>query len=106
MARRTNIRQRGKSWIVYFRHDGKQVFRSFKNKEEAELFLANARAQRARGEYHEHERIRFADFAQEWLRDYAVGHVREKTFQGSATNGSKSAIHSSYAEAPAPTRGG
>jgi hypothetical protein len=40
MARRTNIRQRGKSWVVHYRANGKQHWQSFKTKEEAELELA------------------------------------------------------------------
>ncbi len=35
MAKATNIRRRGKSHVVYFRRDGRQVWRSFKTKDEA-----------------------------------------------------------------------
>jgi len=82
MARRTNIRRRGRSWIVYFRVDGKQVFRSFKTRDEAELYLAQSQAAKARGEFRRPTRIRFDEFAVEWLRDYAQGHVSSKTLEG------------------------
>jgi integrase len=82
MARRTNIRRRGKSWVVYFRVDGRQLWRSFKTREEAELYLANAQVKRASGEFRLPLKIRFADFAQEWLETYARVNVRPKTFEG------------------------
>jgi integrase len=82
MARRTNIRRRGKSWVVYFRVGGKQIWRSFKTREEADLYLANAQVKRASGEFRVPVKIRFADFAQEWLETYARVNVRPKTFEG------------------------
>lgn len=82
MARRTNIRRRGKSWVVYFRVDGRQTWQSFKTREEAELYLANAQVKLASGEFRLPVKIRFADFAQEWLDTYARINVRPKTFDG------------------------
>jgi integrase len=82
MAKRTNIRRRGKSWVVYFRANGRQVWKSFKTREEAELYLANAQVKKARGEFRVPTKILFRDFAVEWLRDYAQGNVRPKTFEG------------------------
>lgn len=65
--KQANIRQRGKSWVVHFRVDGRQVWRSFKTRDEAELFLAQARAELIRGEYRQPVRVTFAEAAAEWL---------------------------------------
>ncbi len=69
--RRTpNLRQRGSSWVVSFRQDGKQVWRSFKTKDEAQTYLANVNLKRAN-----HERVAvparkvvFREIADEWIR--------------------------------------
>jgi integrase len=69
MARRSNIRRRGKSWVVHFRVDGKQVWRSFKTRDEAELYLANAQAKVAAGQFRvPATRVLFETAAEEWLR--------------------------------------
>ena len=86
MARRTNIRRRGKSWVVYFRVGGRQVWRSFRTREEAELYLANSQVKRASGEFRVPVKIRFADFAHEWLETYARVNVRPKTYAGYETS--------------------
>jgi integrase len=92
MARKAqNIRRRGRGWIVYFRANGKQHMKSFADskhggeagaREAAKLYLAQKQSERARGEFRTQTRIRFADFAAEWLRDYAQAHVRPKTYEG------------------------
>jgi integrase len=61
--------------------NGRQHWRSFKTREEAELYLANAQAQKVRGEFRRPTRIRFADFAEEWLRDYARPNVKPRTLE-------------------------
>jgi integrase len=82
MAKRTNIRRRGRGWVVYYRVDGKQVYRRFRTREDAELELARVQTQKARGEARRPPaRVRFADFAEEWLRDYAKGNVRVQTYE-------------------------
>jgi integrase len=68
MAKRTNIRRRGKSWIVYFRADGKQHFSSYKTREEAELYLTRSQAEKARGEFRAPQRVTFGEALDEWLR--------------------------------------
>jgi integrase len=70
MARRTNIRRRGKSWCVVFRASGRQHWRSFKTREEAELFLAQAQADLARGSFRPPSQRLFEEFAHEWLRTH------------------------------------
>ena len=82
MARKaTNIRRRGSSWVVHFRREGRQVWRSFKTKDEAELFLANARIRQVKGQPEPTSRgIRLAAFADEWLEEYARVHVGAQTF--------------------------
>jgi integrase len=83
MAKRTNIRQRGKSWVVHDRADGKQHWQSFKSKEEAELHLAQVLTRKARGESQPHRtKIRFGEFAAQWLRVYAASKVSRRTFEG------------------------
>jgi hypothetical protein len=68
MAKRANIRRRGNSWVVYYRRDGRQVWRSFKTREEAELELARAMVRKAQ---HQPEpsarRMTLAEHAAEWL---------------------------------------
>jgi integrase len=74
MAKRTNIRrrghirQRGKSWVVTFRVNGSQVWRSFKTRELAELYLADTQAKIARREFRVPEKVTFETAALEWLR--------------------------------------
>jgi integrase len=69
MARRsTNIRQRGRSWVVHYRVNGRQIWRSFPTKEQAELHFATVQLQRARGELRPPARITFGEALDEWLR--------------------------------------
>jgi integrase len=83
MAKRTNIRQRGKSWVVHYRDNGKQHWRSFGTREEAENHLGLVMQKRARGEkLAPPTKIRFADLAAEWLRLHAQTEVRASTFAG------------------------
>jgi integrase len=78
MARKAaNLRRRGNSWRVYFRVDGRQVQKSFADrdhgnssaasKEAAELYLTQAHAELARGQFRVVEPRRFDGFADEWL---------------------------------------
>src|SRR2546428_13043561 len=85
MARRTNIRKRGNRWCVYFRVNGKQIWRSFATRDEAELYLAQSKVKVKQGAFRQPTKVRFSDFAVEWLRDYAKGNVRERTFEGYET---------------------
>jgi integrase len=95
MARRTNIRRRGKAWVVYFRVNGKQVWRTFSDREyggssgareAAELYLAQSQAKRVRGEFRRPAKIRFADFAVEWLNVYAKPNVKVRTYEAYETS--------------------
>lgn len=90
MARRTNIRRRGKSWVVYFRVNGRQIWRTFSDREfggsagarEApELYLAQSQAKRIRGEFRRPVKIRFDAFAAEWLKLYAKPNVKIRTYE-------------------------
>lgn len=81
MAKRTNIRKRGNRWCVYFRINGRQVWRSFPSYDEAELYLAQSQVKRAQGTFRRQTKIRFDEFAAEWIRDYARGNVRSRTFE-------------------------
>lgn len=93
MARQTNLRRRGRSWVVYLRVEGRQVQKSVRDypaaeggsaraREEALLWLRQAQAKKIRGEFRASVRMRFRDFAAEWLRDYAQPHVSARTFEG------------------------
>jgi integrase len=90
VRRRGHLRRRGRSWAVTFRANGRQVWRSFADRdhggevrarEAAELWLAQAQVQRARGEFRQPTKMRFRDFAEEWLRVYAKPNVKVRTFE-------------------------
>ena len=68
VRRRGHIRQRGKSWVVTFRVNGRQVWRSFKTREAAELYLADTQAKIAKREYEVPAKARFGDVAEAWYR--------------------------------------
>jgi integrase len=76
----TNIRRRGKSYVVHFRRDGQQIWRSFKSKGEAELYLAQAKVRKAQSQPEPASRsMKLADFAeQKWL-PYTRARVGEQT---------------------------
>jgi len=77
---KANIRRRGNSWVVRFRRDGRSVWKSFKTKDEAERFLAEARLRRAlRQPEPALRRMRFSAFAAEWLREHRA-HVGPATY--------------------------
>jgi integrase len=90
MARRTNIRRRGKSWVVYFRVNGRQTWRTFSDREyggspgareSAQLYLAQSQAKRIRGEFRRPVKMRFDAFAAEWLKVYAKPNVKVRTYE-------------------------
>ena len=64
--RRGHLRQRGNSWVVTWRIDGKQVWKSYKTREEAELYLADVQADLARGEAVAPKRAPFGEVAEAW----------------------------------------
>jgi integrase len=74
IRRRGHIRQRGKSWVVTFRVNGQQHWKSFSPsehanpREAAELYLADTQAKIARREFRVPQRVTFETAALEWLR--------------------------------------
>src|SRR5829696_6906921 len=64
--RRGHLRQRGSSWVVVFRIDGKSVWRSFKQREQAELYLADVQVKLARKEMRAPLRVTFGEAAEAW----------------------------------------
>jgi integrase len=83
MARAQNIRRRGSSWVVYFRVNGRQVQRSFADRdygdngdgtkaarEAAKLYLAQSQARKLRGQFRApvNANVTFGEAALEWLR--------------------------------------
>jgi hypothetical protein len=68
LRRRGHIRQRGKSWVVTFRVNGRQAWRSFKTRGTAELYLADTQAAIARREFRVPEKVTLETAALEWLR--------------------------------------
>jgi integrase len=80
MAKRTNIRRRGDSWVVYYRRDGKQHWRSFKTRDEAELELARAMVRKAQDRPEPSaRRMTLAEHAAEWLAK-KQGRIGEQTY--------------------------
>lgn len=80
MAKKTNIYPRGRSWVVRYRRDGEQVWRSFKTKDEAELELARAMVRKAQDQPEPSaRRMTLAEHAAEWL-EKKQGRVGEQTF--------------------------
>jgi integrase len=76
----SNIRQRGKSWCVVYRRDGRQHWRSFKTKSEAELFLAQANVRKAQGQQEPPSRsTKLTVFAEEKWLPYTRARVGEQT---------------------------
>lgn len=68
MAKQTNIRRRGKSWVVHYRRDGQQHWRSFKTRDEAELELARAMVRKAQDTPEPSaRRMTVTEHATEWL---------------------------------------
>ncbi len=93
MAKRTNIRKRGSSWVAYIRIDGVQRQRSFKTRDEADLWLARVRQKKLEGQTSEFDRSAIAkrrttlrQFAeQKWL-PFAKARVRTRTYESYATH--------------------
>jgi integrase len=49
MARQSNIMRRGNAWVVRFRRDGREHWRSFKARDDAELYWSRELDRRSRG---------------------------------------------------------
>src|SRR5262245_44964431 len=70
MARRSNIRPRGKSWEAYIRINGRQHQKTCKTRDEAELWLArHIELQRRHVEPQRPVRVTFRDAAEAWYGD-------------------------------------
>lgn len=87
MARRSNIRRRGKSHVAYLRLNGRQVQRSFPSSEQAEYWLAAMMRKRSDGDVDEFDRnvaqrrkTTFAEFASKWL-SFVRGRVKRRTLE-------------------------
>jgi Phage integrase, N-terminal SAM-like domain len=68
MAKRQNIFRRGNSWVVFMRVEGKQIWRSFRELEDAKHHLAELQFQKAKGELQAPSKVTFDEAADEWLR--------------------------------------
>ena len=66
MAKTTNIGRRGKAWTVAIRVNGSKVFRSFPNRDAAEVFLEQVKAERRAGIYRPPVKATFRDAAEAW----------------------------------------
>ena len=74
----TNIRRRGKSWCVVYRRHGRQHWRSFPTRAEAELYPAQANLRRAQGQPEPGTGLmKLSELAAEWL-GYKRGRVGEQ----------------------------
>lgn len=54
--------------LVTFRVNGRQVWRSFPTKTQAEVYLAKTSAEVARGEFKAPDKVSFAEAAETWYR--------------------------------------
>ena len=100
MAKRTNIRQRGKSWVVHYRRDGRQVWRSFKTRDEAELELARAMVRKAQDQPEPSaRRMTLAEHAAEWLEKTLLPKSKGKYAIG-ADNFSKKLLYEEMVDTP------
>jgi excisionase family DNA binding protein len=76
--------QRGDRWCIrYYGPDGRQRWETIgPNKKKAETVLAQRIYEVRSGKYpilRRRSRMRFSDFAEEWLENYAKAHVRANT---------------------------
>ncbi|MGB2874799.1 MAG: tyrosine-type recombinase/integrase [Gaiellaceae bacterium] len=88
MARRSNIRKRGNRWVAYIRIEGVQRQRSFRTRDEADLWLARVRQKKIEGQVSEFDRdaiakrrMRLSEFATEKWLPFAKGQVRTRTYE-------------------------
>jgi integrase len=89
MARRSNIRQRGRSWEAFLRVNGKQVSKTCRTRDEAELWLARQLERRAHGREPERQvRVTFKEAAEAWYRDRG----QEKNWSPSTRRDYRSAL--------------
>jgi integrase len=86
MAKTSNLRKRGSSWVAYIRIEGVQRQRSFRTRDEANLWLSRAREKKIRGDTNEFDREALAkrkttlrDFAEQRWLPYARQRVRRRT---------------------------
>jgi integrase len=95
IRRRGHIRQRGKSWVVTFRVNGEQHWKSFSPREHAdpreaaELYLADKLVAIGRREFRAPEKVTFETAALEWLRHGE----HERHLKPSTVRDYKSAVH-------------
>jgi integrase len=69
--------QRGQRWVVVFRVNGEQVWRSFPTEDAAALYLEQMRSQIRRGEFRSPAKVTFAEAAEEWYTHGAtIGYLR------------------------------
>ena len=80
---RGHIRKRGNQYVIVYFHDGKHHWKTIGPRlRDAERALNEINAEVSRGTYREPRRIKFAAFAEEWIRDYARPHVKASTLTG------------------------
>jgi integrase len=70
MASGSNIRPRGRSWEAYLRVNGKQIHKTCRTRDAAELWLSQQLARRATGQEPERPvRVTFREATEAWYRD-------------------------------------
>jgi integrase len=70
MARRQNIRQHGRAWEAYVRVNGRQVQKTCRTRDEAELWLSRQLERRATGQEPERRvRVTFREAAESWYNE-------------------------------------
>ena len=81
---RGSVRKRGDIWYAYWRdQNDKQHAKAIgTRKKDAEAFIGRVQAQVDDGTYRELTPITFAEFSEQWLRDYASVSVKPSTLGG------------------------
>lgn len=69
-TRHPGIFKRGNRYVVVYKVDGRQRKESARTLDEARRLKAARTADRDRGELHEHSRIKFRAYAEEWIERY------------------------------------
>ena len=69
-TRHAGIYKRGSRYVVVYRVDGRQKWESTRTLDAARRLKAARMADRDRGELHEQSRVKFRDYAEDWVERY------------------------------------
>lgn len=92
MAKTTNIRKRGNSYVVNLRVNGQKVWKSFTSEDEAEVFLAQTRAARRAKTYQPPAKATFRQAAENWYEHGSTQGGKRGPWKTSTRTGYRSAL--------------